>query len=164
MLRTIRNLKKDIDGRSKKEYKMFVHLIGQVTIELEEKVSKTGKLFWSLGLSTTIHDKSDNANKKLWISAKIFKENLLSLKPYLTKGKYCWIAGNLRIGAYLNREGIPTPDIAVFVDDIRLLPRSSDSIPETPKRFSHQEAPSVHDHNPVIIEDNYEPIGTALDF
>lgn len=147
---------------------MQIITFGKIVKDFEESTSRQGKVIWKLGICTSIGDKvkeiasSDKEKEEgkfshyYWINAFFFHDAYLKLSPYLHKGKWVLVYGQLRLYPYMSREREPKTAINVYVDRIELspggpreerenfVPRKSN---EEIKKYN-EEAPSVHQFYP----------------
>ena len=158
---------------------MQITMYGKVVRDFEEVTAKNGKIIWKLGISTPAPDRKkliNNEDKEknegkfanyYWVNGYFFNDAYLKLSPYITKGKWVFLYGQLRLHPYLNRDGEPKTWISVFVDRIELVPNTPnegeikiEGEPQKPKESSpsfNPESPSIHQlypHENKIKEEN----------
>ena len=158
---------------------MQITTYGKVARDFEEATSKNGHVIWKLGITVSLperkkvinnEEKEKNEDKYAnyyWINGYVFNDAYVKISPYITKGKWVFLYGQLRLHPYLTRDGQPRTAFNVFVDRIELLPLQSfreetksnfepQKIQESSHRFN-TDSPSIHQiypHENKIKEEN----------
>ena len=117
-------------------------VIGNLTRDPEKRlVGETSLLKFGIASSHKYSVRGESREEVLYANVDVWGRQAEALHQYLSKGKPVLVEGRLKMEEWDDRDGNKRTTAVIVADNVRFLPRSSDSTPAPNRDAERQQGP-----------------------